>query len=471
MVSENRSKSPNHLIAGSTCEKEEEGAMGITAIEDNPPSQQDSQDYSCIPKIERLVSDWNIREAAGAVKANRGAPGIDGMTTEEIDSFIENKWPVVKEAILSGTYSPQAVRRVEIPKPDGSGVRELGIPTVQDRIIQQAILQEIVYAFEPTFSEYSYGFRPGRSAHQAVKQAQEYLKEGYEWVVDIDLEKFFDRVNHDMLMARIARVIKDKKILLLIRSYLKAGVMKDGLVKPSEEGTPQGGPLSPILSNILLTDFDKELERRGHKFCRYADDCNIYVKTEVAGHRVMQSLINFLTKRLKLKVNLIKSAVDKPWNRKFLGFSFTQGKEPKRIKIHESRIKRFKDKVKKHCKHFKGKNVNTTIKKYLMPYIRGWINYYSLAEARTIIKQLDSWVRRRIRTGLWRMWKSPKMRIKNLMKLNASKDDAKRLAYSCKGPWRLSKTEAMHKALSNRLLRAMGLVPMMEVIASLSKAR
>jgi len=272
-----------------------------------------------------------------------------------------------------------------------------------------------------------------------------------------------------MLMARVARKVKDKKILLLIRSYLKSGVMKNGLTSQSEEGTPQGGPLSPILSNILLTDFDKELERRGHKFCRYADDCNIYVKTEKAGERVMLSLTNFLAKKLKLKVNPHKSAVDKPWNRKFLGFSFTRGKNPMRIKIHESRIKRFKDKVKKHCKHFKSKNVDTTIKKYLMPYIRGWINYYSLTEARTIVKELDSWVRRRIRAGLWRMWKKPKSRIKNLMKLKINKEDAKRMAHSSKGPWRLSKTEAMHKALSNNMLRAMGLVPMMEIMAGLSK--
>jgi RNA-directed DNA polymerase len=469
MISENCRKSPSQLIVGSTREKAEEGALDITAIEENKSFQQTDQDKPYTPTIERIVSDWNIQEAAESVRRNKGAPGIDGMTTKEIDEFLKNIWPRVKEEILSGTYNPDPVRRVEIEKPDGSGMRKLGIPTVSDRIIQQAILQEIVYVFEATFSENSYGFRLGRSAHQAVKQAQTYLKEGYEWVVDIDLEKFFDRVNHDMLMARVARAIKDKKILLLIRSYLKAGVMEDGIISASEEGTPQGGPLSPILSNIILTDFDKELERRGHKFCRYADDCNIYVKSEEAGNRVMQSLVNFLTKKLKLKVNLDKSAVDRPWNRKFLGFSFTKGKNPMRIKIHESRIKRFKDKIKKHCRYFKSKNVSATIKNCLMPYIRGWINYYSLAEARTVIKELDSWVRRRVRAGLWRMWKKPKSRIKNLMKYQISKEDAKKMAHSSKGPWRLSKTEAMHKALSNATLRAMGLIGMVEIIASLYK--
>jgi len=278
----------------------------------------DNQRYNGIPRIEGVVHDYNIQEAIKAVTRNKGAPGVDGITTEEIKGIMQKEWSKIKQDILDGKYRPSPVRRVEIPKPDGNGVRKLGIPTVLDRIIQQAIYQELVYTFEATFSENSYGFRRGRSAQQAVLKAQEYIQDGCEWVVDIDLEKFFDKVNHDILMARVARKVKDKKILLLIRRYLQAGVMENGLAKPTEEGTPQGGPLSPLLSNIMLDDFDKELEKRGLRFARYADDCNIYVKTEIAGQRVMKSVIKFLTTKLKLKVNEQKSAVAQPWNRKFL---------------------------------------------------------------------------------------------------------------------------------------------------------
>lgn len=287
----------------------------------------DNQRYNHIPKIERVVNDYNIQEAIKAVTRNKGAPGVDGVTTEKIEDIWKIEWPKIKQDILNGTYRPKPVKRVEIPKPDGNGVRKLGIPTVMDRIIQQAIYQEIVYTFEPTFSENSYGFRLGRRAQQAVLKAQAYIKEGCEWVVDIDLEKFFDRVNHDMLMARVARKVKDKKLLLLIRRYLQAGVMEEGLVKPTEEGTPQGGPLSPLLSNIMLDDFDKELEKRGLRFARYADDCNIYVRTEIAGQRVMKSVVKYLTTKLKLKVNEQKSAIARPWERKFLGFTFEKKKK------------------------------------------------------------------------------------------------------------------------------------------------
>ena len=414
--------------------------------------------------IDSLVADFNIREAASKVKKNKGAPGIDNITTEELDEFMCENWPGIKKAILDGNYYPTPVKRVEIEKPDGSGIRKLGIPTVSDRVIQQAILQEITIVFEPTFSESSYGFRPGRSARQAVLKAQEYIQEGYEWVVDIDLEKFFDRVNHDMLMARVARKVKDKKILLLIRRFLQSGVMEGGLVSQTVEGTPQGGPLSPLLSNILLDDFDKEMERRGHRFCRYADDCNIYVKSEKAGKRVMESVIQYLTKTLKLKVNLGKSAVDKPCNRKFLGFSFSQDKELNQIKVHESRIKRFKDRVKEILKKSKGNNLLYIIKKELVPMTRGWINYFDLAEEPRIFPNLDAWIRRRVRCLFWKMWKTAKKRFRELIKLKAHRKEARNIVASGKGSWRISRTPCMHKALGNRVLENLGLIPMMNMI-------
>jgi len=423
-----------------------------------------NQDGTYIPKIESLINDSNIQVAIALVKRNKGAPGIDGITVQEIEEAMKTKWPKIKEEILEGKYRPQPVKRVEIPKPDG-GVRQLGIPTVLDRIIQQAIYQEIILTFEPMFSPLSYGFRPYRSAHQAVLKAQEYIQEGYEWVVDIDLEKFFDRVNHDMLMARVARKVKDKKILLLIRRYLQAGVMEDGLVKPTEEGTPQGGPLSPLLSNIMLDDFDKELEGRGHRFVRYADDCNIYVKSEKAGKRVMETTSRYLTEKLKLKVNQQKSMVDHPWNRKFLGFTFTKGSN--QIAIHESRIKRFKDKIRGKTKRMRGDNITENIRKRIMPVTRGWANYFGLAEERGIFGSLDGWVRRKIRGTLWRQWKRPHTRYKRLITLGLKEKLAKETAYSSKGPWRMARCYGMHKALSNGAIEALGYTPMAKIVVGL----
>lgn len=417
-----------------------------------------------ISTIESVVDDRNIQEAIVAVIRNKGAPGIDGITTQEIKEVMQKQWPQIKQDILEGKYRPKPVRRVEIPKPDGSGVRQLGIPTVMDRIIQQAIHQELIPVFDPIFSQYSYGFRPNRSAQQAVLKAQTYIHEGCEWVVDIDLEKFFDRVNHDMLMARVARRVKDKKILLLIRRFLQAGVMEDGLVKARDEGTPQGGPLSPLLSNIMLDDFDKELEKRGLRFARYADDCNIYVKSEKAGQRVMEASVRYLTEKLKLKVNQQKSAVDNPWNRKFLGFTFTKGKEPNRIAIHESRIKRLKDKIRGISKEMRGKKVTDTIRKRIMPITRGWANYFGIAGDREIFRRLDGWIRRKIRGVLWRQWKKPCTRYKRLITLGLTECTAKSVAYSSKGPWRMAKTAGMHRALSNSVIEEMGYIPMMKVI-------
>lgn len=420
------------------------------------------QDEGYIPKIESLVSDYNIQVATKLVKRNRGAPGIDGVTVQEIEEAMKTKWPKIKQEILEGKYRPQPVKRVRIPKPEG-GVRQLGIPTVMDRIIQQAIHQEIVLTFERIFSENSYGFRPYKSAHQAVEQAHQYIQEGYEWVVDIDLEKFFDRVNHDMLMARIARRVKDKKILLLIRRYLQAGVMEDGLMKATEEGTPQGGPLSPILSNIMLDDFDKELEKRGLRFTRYADDCNIYVKSERAGMRVMETATKYLTTRLKLKVNQQKSAVDRPWNRKFLGFTFTKEKGPNRIAIHESRIKRFKDKIKEKSKRMRGRKIPENIRKEIMPITRGWANYFGIANDQKIFEILDGWIRRRIRASYWRQWKEGRTRRKRLITLGLTGKQARQTAYQRKGPWRMARSQGMHKALSNATIEGLGYTPMAEI--------
>jgi RNA-directed DNA polymerase len=422
-----------------------------------------------IATIENVVSSRNMMKAYKAVTRNKGAPGIDGVTIKEIKKVIQEQWPKIKQDILEGKYYPSPVRRVEIPKPEGRGVRQLGIPTVMDRIIQQAIYQELVLVFDPTFSKHSYGFRPSRSAQQAVLQAQQYIQEGCEWVVDIDLEKFFDKVNHDMLMARVARRVKDKKILLLIRRFLQAGVMENGLVIATEEGTPQGGPLSPLLSNIMLDDFDKELEKRGLRFARFADDCNIYVKTERAGKRVMESVVRYLTEELKLKVNQQKSAVDNPWNRKFLGFTFTKGKGPKRITVHESRIKRFKDKIRGITKKMRGNKITDSIRKFIMPITRGWANYFGIAETRNVFEDLDSWIRRKIRCILWRQWKKPRTRYKRLIALGLKPHTAKQRAYNSRGPWRSAKTASMHKALTNAVIEDMGYISMFNIVRARSQ--
>jgi len=438
------------------------GAMVGEAVKDKsflPGSLQSS-----LATIERVVGSWNIQEALAAVKRNKGAPGIDGISVDEIEEVMLRQWPTIRQKILDGTYCPSPVRRVNIPKPDGNGIRQLGIPTVMDRVIQQAIYQVILPVFDPTFSEHSYGFRPNRSAQQAVMQAQKHIQEGYTWVVDIDLEKFFDRVNHDMLMARVARRVKDKKILLLIRRYLQSGVMEDGLVHTTEEGTPQGGPLSPILSNIMLDDFDRELGKRGLRFVRYADDCNTYVKSERAGQRVMDTTVRYLEGKLNLKVNKQKSAVDQPWNRKFLGFTFTRGKEPGRIAVHESRVKRFKDKIRGLSKKMRGRNVEDSIRRHIMPITRGWVNYFGIAEARSIFKSLDGWIRRRRRDSVWRQWKKPRTRRKRLIALGLKKLTAREAAYSGRGPWRMARTYAMHQALSNWVIEKMGYVSMESMV-------
>jgi RNA-directed DNA polymerase len=404
--------------------------------------------------MEEVLRRENLVEAHKRVKRNRGAPGVDGMTVDELMPYCRKHWDEIRDQLLSETYKPRTIRAVEIPKPNG-GVRMLGIPVVIDRLIMQALLQVLTPIFDPTFSEHSHGYRPGHSTHDAVKCAREYVNEGYDWVVDLDLEKFFDRVNHDVLMSRVARKVKDKRVLRLIRRYLQAGIMTDGLTSPRTEGTPQGSPLSPLLSNVLLDDLDKELEARGHRFFRYADDVNVYVKSEAAGERVMASIAKFLSKRLRLKVNTKKSAVARPWERKFLGYSFTDESKP-RTRVASESVKRLKQKLKPLWKKGRGQNVKMTITE-LNQITIGWVLYYRLSELVWPFKMLDKWIRRRIRWVIWRQWKTPKTRLKRMLKLNVPHHIAKPTAYGNAGPWRSSKLPGMHIAYSNKALKHMGL--------------
>ena len=417
--------------------------------------------------MEAILERDNMFAAYRNVKRNKGAPGIDNMTVKDLKEFLKTEWPRIREELLEGRYQPQPVKQVEIPKPDG-GVRKLGIPTVIDRLIQQATHQVLNSIFDPQFSESSYGFRPGRSAQQAVLKAREYVTEGREWVVDMDLEKFFDAVNHDILMSRVARKIKDKRVLKLIRKYLQAGIMIGGIETIRETGTPQGGPLSPLLSNVLLDDLDKELERREHKFCRYADDCNIYVKSKAAGERVLESIKNFLESKLKLKVNEGKSKVAKPGSRKFLGYTIMKRNGKQFIRVASKAITRMKDKIRTHLKQGKGRKLETTIKG-MRPILKGWINYFKLTEAETPLKELDSWIRRKLRRIIWKQMKRSWTRAKALIKRGVEKDVAWKTAQSRKGPWRCSKTIAMHLAFSNEVFEEMGLVSLLKEKQKLSE--
>ena len=404
--------------------------------------------------MEEVVEDENLLEALKRVKQNRGGPGIDGMTVNDLASHMKKNWSGIRRQLLTGTYRPQPVKRVEIPKPNG-GMRKLGIPTVTDRLIQQMLLQVLQKRLDPTFSDHNYGFRPGRSAHQAVVQAQKYIQEGRKWVVDIDLEKFFDQVNHDKLMGLLAKRIKDKRILRLVRAFLRTGVMENGLVSPTKEGTPQGGPLSPLLSNIVLDVLDRELEKRGHRFVRYADDCNIYVKSKRAGHRVMKSITRFLEKKLKLKVNSLKSAVDRVSKRKFLGFSFTIGKQAKR-RIAPQAIEQFKAKVRYLTQRATGKSLDDTMNE-LTKYLKGWLAYFGFCETPSVLRKLDNWLRRRLRSKLWKQWETPKNRFKELYRRGVSEVEAARTAMSSKGPWRISMCKAMCIATPIEFFDAIGL--------------
>jgi RNA-directed DNA polymerase len=435
------------------------GASKVAAIREEP-------DPASEQLMEAVVARENLLKAYSRVMSNKGAAGVDAMSVEQLKPYLQQHWAQIKEALLNDDYQPQAVRLVEIEKPDG-GVRQLGIPTVVDRLIQQALHQVLSPIFEPGFSESSYGFRPSRNAHQAIEQARAYVGEGKRWVVDLDLEKFFDRVNHDILMTRVARKVKDKRVLRLIRRYLQAGMMSGGVVSARAEGTPQGGPLSPLLSNILLDELDKELERRGHKFVRYADDCNIYVRSRVAGQRVMASLSKFLGQRLGLRVNSEKSAVARPWKRRYLGYTMTWHKAP-RLKVAQESVKRLKAKLRAKIREARGRNLEEFIKE-LEPPLRGWVQYYRLAEVKGIFEELDGWLRRKLRCLVWRRWKRPFTRAKNLMKRGLAEARAWRSATNGRGPWWNAGASHMNEAYPKSNFDRLGLVSLLDRLRVLQR--
>lgn len=405
--------------------------------------------------MEEVCEVRNLKQALRRVKRNGGSPGIDGRTVAELPRYLIGHWNEVRESLLNGTYRPQPVKRVEIAKPNG-GTRSLGIPTVVDRFVQQAMLQVLQRVWEPTFSDHSHGFRPGRSAHHAVAEAQQYIAEGRRWVVDVDLEKFFDRVNHDRLMSRVAERVSDKRALRLIRGMLESGVMIGGMISPTEEGTPQGGPLSPLLSNIVLDELDRELERRGHRFVRYADDCNVYVRSERAGKRVMESLRRFISGKLRLRINDTKSAVAQPWKRKFLGFSFTSRREPARRIAPESLI-RFKNRIRELTRPTRGRSFREVVAE-LNTYLSGWIGYFGFAQTKSVIRDLNGWIRRRLRSLIWRQWKTWKRRSEQLRRLGLDEEMACKVAGTRRGPWYTANTHPLKATLTDAYFTRFGLI-------------
>jgi len=420
------------------------------------------------PLMEAIVSNVNMRRALKRVRANKGSPGVDGMTVDDLKMHLKQAWPAIKAALLEGRYLPQPIRRVEIPKPDG-GMRQLGIPTALDRLIQQAVLQFLEQIFDPTFSPSSYGFRAGKSAHQALAAARQHVAAGYNWVVDMDLEKFFDRVNHDLLMGRLAKRITDERVLVLIHEYLKAGILMDGVVMTRHEGTPQGGPLSPLLANILLDDLDKVLERRGLRFCRYADDCNIYVKSRRAGERVMASLVAFLERKLHLKVNAAKSAVARPRERKFLGQRILSGGENTYLGVHPKSVKRLEDKVRQITRRNRGVKFAQVITE-LRAATMGWVNYHRYTRCTTHLQRLDEWIRRRLRCYLWKQWKTAKGRAKNLRRLGIGQWLAYGAAYNGHGAWHIAGSPAMTRTVTNQQLKDKGFESLLERYKALASA-
>ena len=451
---ENREERPSSFDRGSERNSREldSGVSKSTAKRENP-----DQIESFL--MEAMLEKGNMQAAYKRVVKNKGSAGVDNMTTEELSSHLKEKWLQIKSKLLNGSYKPDPVKLVEIPKANGVGMRKLGIPTVVDRLIQQAIHQVLSPVFEKGFSNFSFGFRPNRSAHQAVELAREYVSQQRRWVVDVDLDKFFDRVNHDILMSRIARKIKDKRILLLIRHYLQSGVMADGLIAIREQGTPQGSPLSPLLSNILLDELDKELEKRGHAFCRYADDCNIYVKSQRAGIRVMESIKLFLERKLKLKINIEKSAVARPWKRKFLGYSITMNFKPK-LKPAKTSVNKLKSKLKDKFRKGRGRNLGKFIQE-LRPILKGWINYFSLSEVKEIFEILDSWIRRKLRCIVWRQKKKWRARKKMLMKRGIDEKRAEKSVLNGRGPWWNAGSSHMNQAFPKTYFDALGLISLL----------
>ncbi|MEJ2283707.1 MAG: group II intron reverse transcriptase/maturase [Desulfobacterales bacterium] len=420
----------------------------------------------CCPGTEKLmeavVERENMLNAFRRVVSNKGAAGVDAMGVEELKPYLHVYWARIKEQLLAGSYQPQPVLRVEIPKPGGKGMRKLGVPTVVDRLIQQAVHQVLTPLFDPDFSAYSYGFRPKRSAHQALRQAREHVACGRRWVVDLDLEQFFDRVHHDVLMSRVARKVGDKRVLYLIRRYLQAGIMEGGLVSQPTMGTPQGGPLSPLLSNILLDDLDKELERRGHRFCRYADDVNLYIGSRRAGQRVLDSIEKFLGRRLRLRINRQKSAVARPWKRQFLGYSMTWHKRP-RLKVSSSSVRRLKMKLKSSFRKGRGRNLTNFIEE-LTVMLRGWINYFRLSEVKGIFEELDGWIRRRLRCIIWRQWKRAYTRAKGLMKRGLGESRAWESSTNGRGPWWNCGASHMNQAFPKKFFEQQGLVSLLDSV-------
>jgi group II intron reverse transcriptase/maturase len=414
--------------------------------------------------LERMLERGNMQRALKRVKANKGSHGVDGMKVDELQQYLFGpfgEWPNTRQSLVEGSYEPQPVRRVEIPKPDG-GKRQLGIPTVLDRLIQQALAQVLTPVFDSGFSESSYGFRPGRSAHQAVIKGRDYIQAGYGWVVDMDIEKFFDRVNHDKLMSLVTRKVEDKRVLSLIRKYLESGIMLNGIEVRNELGTPQGGPLSPLLANIMLDELDKELEKRGHKFCRYADDCDIFVRSRKSGERVMKSISEYLLKVLKLKVNPEKSAVDRPAKRKYLGFSFYTLKGKVGIRVHEKSVKRYKEKVRELTSRTNAMSMEERITR-LNQLSRGWGNYFGIANAKGLRQKLDEWTRRRLRMCIWKQWKRIRTRLNNLVKLGIDREKAWQYANTKKGYWHVANSPILSRTLSNRYFKSLGLIGLSEV--------
>jgi RNA-directed DNA polymerase len=437
---------------------DDEGAGGAT----NAASEESHGIGPGTGLIEQMIERGNLNAAWKRVKRNKGAAGVDGLDLERTARLIRKQWDKIKALLLAGRYRPRPVRRVEIDKPDG-GTRRLGVPTVLDRFLQQAALQVLGPLFEPHFSEHSYGFRPGRSAHQAVFAAREYQRAGKRWVVDLDLASFFDEVNHDLLMARVRRRVKDVRMLKLIRAFLQSGVMIGGVSQPSEKGTPQGGPLSPLLSNILLDDLDKELEQRGHRFCRYADDCNVYAGSRRSAERVLASLTQFLEGKMKLKVNRVKSAVDRPVNRVFLGYSFTHHRQTK-IRVPAKTCQKMRAKVKERLRAARGQNVERFIRETLNPLLRGWMNYFRLSETRGFAEELDGWIRRRLRSVIWRQWKRPATRFRRLRALGLDEARVRASGHNGRGAWFNSGASHMHAAFPAKAFAAMGLINLLDTL-------
>ena len=453
----------------SRTQKATRGTSGGTGSERQAgTARDDSRGTGALTLIEQVVRRENLLAAHARVVQNGGAPGVDGMTVDDLMPYCREHWARIREQLLGGTYVPHAVRRVEIPKPDGKGTRMLGIPTVLDRLIQQAILQVLSPLIDPTFSDASFGFRPGRSTHQAVQRARAHIAAGFRWVVDLDLEKFFDRVSHDVLMARVARRVQDKRLLLLIRRYLQAGIMEGGVASPRTEGTPQGGPLSPLLSNILLDEWDRELERRGHRFVRYADDCNVYVQSKAAGERVLASLECWLLQRLRLRVNREKSAVARPWKRKFLGYSVTWDRAA-RLRVAPAAVQRLKGKLRAVLARGRGRRLAATVQDLNLA-TRGWVAYFRLAEVKACFEDLDQWLRRKLRCIVWRQWKRPRTRLRELRRRGLDVKRAQASAYNGRGPWWNAGASHMHAAVPSAVFRQLGLLSLLEEHQRLARA-